>query len=179
MTIKKKRFYRSVWSTGARAAEFEFNIMQIELSFCLSSISLSFSSSSQLSSSACKPLWLLSLFRRVPSVLLWCPFVGWWPFSWPFTLIYVASRIDSTVLPNFVDCVSFDVIWALLTRCVVGFEEKQSEFLLRPKRGKKLFSTWSCAFISFVFAHVKAFMKDFLKLSLKNAYKIGFMAELL
>ena len=168
---KGKCFYRSVWRTGARLVAFVF-IMQIELSFCLSFISRSSSSSAQLSSSSCSPLRLLTLFKRVASVLLWCPFVGLWPFSWPFPfpLIYVASRMDSTVLPNFVDCVIFDVMFVLLTRCVVGFEEKHSEFLLRPKRGKKLFSTWSCAFISFVLAHVNAFIKDFLKLSDKNLW---------
>ena len=169
--MKEKCFYRSVWRTGARLVELVF-IMQIELSFCLSSISRSSSSSAQLSSSPCPPWRLLTLFKRVASVLLWCPFVGLWPISWPFPfpLIYVASRMDSTVLPNFVDCVIFDVMFTLLTRCVVGFEEKHSEFLLRPKRGKKLFSTWSCAFISFVLAHVNAFMNDFLKLSDKKLW---------
>lgn len=116
------------------------------------------------------------MFNRVPScLLLWCPFV-WWPFvSCP--LLVVASRIDSTVLPNFVELVSFDVMWLCVVMCVVGAFEKHSEFLPpRPKRGKKLFSPWSWALISFGLAHVNAFMNDFLKLSLRNAYRIGFMA---
>ena len=159
-------FYRSVWRTGGRSFEF---IMQIKLSVCLFSISCS--SSSQLSSWI--PLWLLMLFRRVASVLWLWPFVVWM-LSWP--LLYVASSIDSTVLPSFVDCVSFEVKLTLLTRFVVCFE-KHSEFLLRPNLGKKLFSACSCALISWVLAHVKAFIKDFLKLSLRNAYRIGFMAE--
>lgn len=165
---KVESAYRSVWRTGGRALEL---MMQIELSVCLFSISCS--SSSALPSVTWVPSWLPKLLSSATSVLLWCPFVVVWPFSWPL----LNDKIDSTVFPNFVDCVSFDVIFALLTRCVVGFE-KHSELRLRPKRGKKLFSTWSCALISFVLAQVKAFMKDFLKLSLRNAYRIGFIAEL-
>lgn len=165
MKVKWEGFYRSVCRTGGRV----FDVMiQIELSVCLSSIS----SSSLLSFSSSTVFSLLTLFRWVVSVLLWWPFEC--PFSWP---LMVASSIDSTVFPNLVDCVSFDVIFVLLMRLAfVGFV-RHSEFRLRPNRGKKLFSTCSCALISLVFAHVKAFINDFLKLSLRKAYRIGFIAE--
>lgn len=44
-------------------------------------------------------------------------------------------------------------------------------------RGKTLFSRCSVAFTSLLAAQVHAFKKLFLKLSLKNAYSIGFIAE--
>lgn len=56
--------------------------------------------------------------------------------------------MDSTVLPNFVDWVSNDVVFVLLAKLAFGLAAKHSEFLPRPKRGKKLFSTCSWAFIS-------------------------------
>jgi len=46
------------------------------------------------------------------------------------------------------------------------------------RRGNTLFSICSVAFTSFPAAHVQALRKLFLKLSLRKAYRIGFMAEL-
>lgn len=59
---------------------------------------------------------------------------------------------------------------------IVRVVEQNFSELRLPKRGKKLFSNCNCALKSLP-AHVHAFKNDFLKLSLKNAYKIGFIAE--
>lgn len=55
---------------------------------------------------------------------------------------------------------------------------RRSDCLPLPNLGKKLFSSCNWAFTSLRAAHVQAFMKLFLKLSLKKAYSIGFIAEL-
>lgn len=54
-------------------------------------------------------------------------------------------------------------LWKLL---FFATEVNFSEPRLRPKRGKKLFSTCSWVLMSFPLVHRHAFMKDFLKLSL-------------